>query len=186
MQEESAETGELMLIDEFIPNYNVSARYQTNVRSSVERAYAEARNLDMRDSRIIRFLYQLRGLPANGLTLDGMLDWGFVMLADEPSKEIVFGLAGRFWTHKPQIRHLDAEDFAAFEQPGFAKAVGNISFREEGGGTLVATETRVHCPDVSSRRRFRMYWTIISPFSGLIRREWLRLIKQNAEAENSF
>jgi hypothetical protein len=34
----------------------------------------------------------------------------------------------------------------------------------------------------SSRRRFRIYWTMISLFSGLIRREWLKLIKRRAEA----
>jgi hypothetical protein len=29
---------------------------------------------------------------------------------------------------------------------------------------------------------FRAYWTIVGPFSGLIRREMLRLVKREAES----
>ena len=47
--------------------------------------------------------------------------------------------------------------------------------------TLLATETRVLCLDTASRRRFRLYWTLIGPFSGLIRKDILRSIKRQAE-----
>jgi hypothetical protein len=35
--------------------------------------------------------------------------------------------------------------------------------------------------DDESRRRFRLYWLFIGPFSGLIRRKILRSIKHEAE-----
>jgi hypothetical protein len=46
----------------------------------------------------------------------------------------------------------------------------------------LTTETRVWAADPSSRRRFRLYWLAIRPFSGLIRRLWLREIKRTAES----
>lgn len=171
-----------MLIDEFLPRYDVDARYQINVLASFSEAYSAARSLDMCNSKIVRWLYRFRGLPQSDFTLDGMLKWGFVLLADRPSQELVFGLIGRFWTPTPKIQRINADAFTAFNKPGFAKAVGNIAFiAQRDGSVRVTTETRVHCLDHASRQRFFMYWLLISPFSGIIRKEWLRLIKQKAE-----
>jgi hypothetical protein len=49
------------------------------------------------------------------------------------------------------------------------------------GGTLLSTETRVHALGPSARRRFRLYWLAIRPFSGLLRRALLRGIARYAE-----
>ncbi len=120
------------------------------------------------------------------MTLDGLLNWGFVLLADKPSQEFVFGLIGRFWTPSAQIQSINADAFVKFDRPRFAKAVGNMAFIPQGDGSVrVTTETRVHCLDGTSRRYFRLYWLLIGPFSGIIRKEWLRLIKQQAEAHPS-
>ncbi|RJR42975.1 MAG: hypothetical protein C4567_06455 [Deltaproteobacteria bacterium] len=173
-----------MLIDQLLPNFDIQARYQIDIDAPVERAYAVARHHDMRDSFIIRWLCRLRGLPKSSLTFEGMFKLGFVQLADKPSQEIVFGLVGRFWTPSPQILRIQADDFLTFNQPGFAKVVGNIAFmpRSDAMGVRVSTETRVRCFGNSSRRAFRLYWLLIAPFSGIIRKEWLRLIKHRAEA----
>jgi hypothetical protein len=81
---------------------------------------------------------------------------------------------------------LDADRFAALDRPGLAKAVFNIAFTPlPEAGSRVTTETRVYCSDHTSRRRFRLYWMLISPFSGWIRKEWLRLIKAHAEKPES-
>ncbi|MEW6265816.1 MAG: hypothetical protein AB1641_22310 [Thermodesulfobacteriota bacterium] len=171
-----------MLIDEFLPDYEVNERHQIVVRAPLETAYAAARNLDMRESPIVRWLFRWRGLPKYSLTFEGMLKLGFILLADEQGREIVFGLIGRFWTRSAGIQNLTAAEFVRFAQPGFAKAVGNIAFDPlEDGRVRVTTETRVHGLDQASRRRFRLYWFVIAPFSGLIRKEWLRLIKKRAE-----
>ena len=171
-----------MRLDQFLPNYDVSARYETIVRASVKQTYVAARHLDMRESTIIQLLYRLRGMPAKGLTLNGMIDSGFVLLADDTGQEIVLGLVGRFWTPSGTLEKIDAAGFAAFHQPGLAKAAFNIAFAPlSGTSSRVTTETRVYCPDATSRRRFRRYWMLIAPFSGWIRKEWLRLIKARAE-----
>jgi hypothetical protein len=172
-----------MLIDYFLPRFDMRSHYYIDVKAPAERAYLEARRLDMRDSFIIRLLYRLRGLPDSDFTFEEMLRQGFVLLADDPPREIVFGLIGRFWRLSPLIEHIRADDFVRFGRPGFAKIVGNLAFTPLGRnrGVRVWTETRVQSLCASSRRSFRIYWLIIAPFSGLIRKEWLRLIKRKAE-----
>ena len=63
----------------------------------------------------------------------------------------------------------------------FAKAVWNFSVDGKGNESLLTTETRVRCLDDASRKSFGFYWTFIQPFSGLIRREMLKIVKKKAE-----
>ncbi|MBF0477438.1 MAG: hypothetical protein HQK59_16775 [Deltaproteobacteria bacterium] len=166
-----------------MPHYDVRASYHIRVNAPIETVYSVARSLDMRASRLVRCLFRLRRLPGYGLNLDGMTKWGFVLLADQPPQEFVFGLIGRFWTATPQLQSVSPDAFVKFDRPGFAKAAGNMAFIPQADGSVrVKTETRILCLDKTSRRRFRMYWLLISPFSGLVRKEWLRLIKERAEA----
>ena len=48
-------------------------------------------------------------------------------------------------------------------------------------GRLV-TETRVRLTDETARRSFRGYWLVVRPFSGLVRRSWLKAAKRRAES----
>ncbi len=48
--------------------------------------------------------------------------------------------------------------------------------------TRLTTETRVRCLGGAARRRFRLYWALISPFSGAIRLMLLRGVRRRAEA----
>jgi hypothetical protein len=187
-----------MLIDEFLPVYDTVARHQIDIHSSAERVYAAARKLDLRGSAWIRWLFRLRGIPALffsrvqsrqkglGLTLEGLLKNGFILLDESPPAEIVLGLVGKFWTSSGCIQRLDAAGFSNFTMPNYAKAVWNFSLAPQADGiTRLFTETRVLCLDEASRRRFRLYWTFIRPFSGVIRMEALRAIKRQAEVKSS-
>jgi len=49
--------------------------------------------------------------------------------------------------------------------------------------TILSTETRVTCGDAASRRKFLLYWSVIRPFSGLIRILLLRALRDAAEAQ---
>lgn len=53
------------------------------------------------------------------------------------------------------------------------------------GRTLLSTQTRCIATDSGTRRAMRVYWTLIAPFSGLVRRELLRTIARHAEAAAS-
>jgi hypothetical protein len=181
------------LIDAFMPTCDVSEFHQCLVRAPIERVYAALRTADLGGSPIIRLLLRLRGLLAASttvdhrrrnteLTLDTILNNGFVLLGENPPNEIALGLVGRFWTKSGGRCRVTADEFIGFDAPGYAKAVWNFSLVEENEGvTRLATETRVTCLDRASRRRFRTYWALIAPFSGLIRREALRMIRKSAE-----
>ena len=70
----------------------------------------------------------------------------------------------------------------AFDEPGQAKAAWNFRVIPEGDDrTFVSTETRVLVPDEASRRSFVLYWAAIGPFSAVIRKQALSLIKREAE-----
>ena len=184
------------LIDEFMPEYDVSEYHETRIRAPIGKVYDSLRTVDLRTSFIVRLLLELRGLPDllsrhrrsrdHRLNIETLLKNGFVLLGENPPNEIAFGLAGRFWTAAGgRCRVKDAGEFRDFDHAGYAKAVWNFSLVEEGETSCrLATETRVRCLDYQSRRRFRLYWSVVGPFSGLIRREALRTIRNAAESQH--
>jgi hypothetical protein len=143
--------------------------------------------------------------PKRRLTLDDILASGFVVLAEEPCRgdggfadrrrrspsmqgrptdtyELLLGVVGRFWRPGSGVRRIEASEFTAFAEPGYAKAVWNFLVVERaGGGSTVSTETRVASTDADARRNFGWYWRLIGPFSALIRRIVLGQIKREAE-----
>lgn len=174
-----------MLLDDFLPQWDVRERHEVLVPLPPERAYQAIKELDLSRSRLISLLFALRGLPrGNSLTLQNLTIVGFVVLAEDPPVEIVVGLTGRFWRMRGGIRKAGADDFVSFADPGFVKAAWNFRVHLVGGSSMVSTETRVLATDEPSRRSFRRYWFFIGPFSGLVRREALRLIKKSSEKPN--
>lgn len=107
----------------------------------------------------------------------------FLLLAEEPGREIVVGTVvlapkGVGFEGKPT-----PERFRALESPGYAKATMSFLVEDRGGDAcLLTTETRVHATDPAARRRFAAYWRVIYPGSALLRRMWLRAIRLRAEA----
>jgi hypothetical protein len=123
---------------------------------------------------VARFLFGLRGLPTarDRVLLD--LE-GFQRVAEDPGRELVVGGVGRPWIPTARLRR-DA-DVRTFAEPGYAKMALNVTY----DGRTLATETRVQLTDPRSRRRFKLYWLIVGPFSALIRRIWLRAIARRAQ-----
>jgi hypothetical protein len=182
-----------MLIDAFLPEYDAAERHQILIGATCERVYQAVRTLDLGQSRPVRWLFALRELPrllagnrgrnATRCTLDSLLDSGFILLGEDPPREILLGVVGKFWTLTGGLVRLDAKGFHRFNQPGFAKAAWNFSTAEGNRGeTLLKTETRIFCLDAVARRQFRVYWFFVRPFSGWTRREALRWSKRAAEA----
>ncbi|HUP17905.1 MAG TPA: hypothetical protein VM848_17890 [Acidimicrobiia bacterium] len=175
-----------MLIDRFLPIYEVWEHHQVEVATASSRAYRAVVDLDLSLSPIIRFLFALRRLPRRQpLTLHDITGAGFVVLGEEPGTEIVLGVTGRFWRVRGGLRRVGPDEFLSFNEPGYAMAAWN--FRVEPVSdcrSLVSTETRVATTDLASRRAFRRYWLVVRPFSGLVRRRALALIKKSAESGN--
>ena len=185
--------GGRVLIDGWMPEFEVVERHSTGARASPERVWRAVRTLDLAHSPVIRLLFALRSLPgilagrerrrSLGVTMDGLMRSGFVLLQEREKEEIVLGLIGRFWRPTGGIVRVTEEEFRAFDSPGYAVATWNFTLEPEDGGVRLATETRVRCPDEASRRSFRRYWRLVGPFSALTRREMLRTLRKAAEAE---
>lgn len=180
-----------MLLDEILPDYDVADRHSVVVRARPERAYAAVHQVDFARSPVPRLLFAIRQLPQllsgrrmpTTLTLGDLIRSGFVLLGEEPGREIVVGVVGRFWTLKGDRRAVAAERFGAFAEPGTAKAAMSFRVDDLGDGrSLVSTETRVLCADDAARRSFRRYWRLVRPGSALIRRFALGAIRREAEA----
>lgn len=183
-----------LLIDEFLPRYDVETRHEIDIKAPIERVYEVVRNLDLRQSWLIRGLFFLRGLPARlsrrqggpkglGLTLNDLQETGFILLGEKPPEELLLGVVGRFWTPAGDLQRLDASEFQAFDRSGYAKAVWYFNCSQaEGKPTRLLTETRVLSMDEVSGKQFQRYWVFIGIFSGLIRYEALRIIKRQAES----
>jgi hypothetical protein len=185
--------GKHMQLDDFMPQWQFNEYHQTMVAAPPAVVYETARYMDLGRSPIIKSLLVMRELPKRllhrnedlpgwGGSLDELLETGpFIRLTDAPPHEYVFGLAGRFWVPSPELRQLTPEEFIAFDEQGQAKVATNLLVTELGPNTCrLSTETRIQCLGSKAKRRFQRYWTMIRPFSGLIRIEWLRLIKKEA------
>jgi hypothetical protein len=108
---------------------------------------------------------------------------GFVQLGTRPGEELAAGAIGHFWSpvgNRP-LPIASAEEFAVFDQPGYAKGAFNVTVEPSGEGALVRTETRIAGTDPNATRRFGHYWRLIYPGSALIRISWLNAIRRRAE-----
>jgi hypothetical protein len=144
-------------------------------------------------SLLTRALFLLRGYGRRALrtgagTLpDKIVRFGFTKLDEIPGREVVFGIAGRFWRLDGDLcRIADRDAFAGFVQDGYVKGAWNLRVEPlEDGSSRLSTETRIQCFGDSARRKFRLYWTFVGPFSGLIRRVLLGGVRSRAERGTS-
>ena len=179
-----------MKIDEVFPDYDVIEHHETWVDADPETTFKAVRELDLGRSLPVRILFTARAVPRlltgkrevmGRLGFDAVLNYGFVMLADDPPHELVVGAVGRFWKPTGGMEEVSAADFSSFDAPGFAKAAMTVYIEDRPHGCLLMTETRVLCTDESARRSFMRYWRLIRPFSVYIRHVMLGEIKRSAE-----
>jgi hypothetical protein len=180
-----------MLIDPFAPHPDAVEIHAIEIAAPREAVYRALRTTNFADSLVIKCLLALRALPRlfkrggraptrlHTLTLDTVLQGGFGILAEDPGREIVIGVTGRFWRPIDNTSPFNEQNFRDAVRPGFARAIWNFAVREKSDGrTILSTETRVVCGDRSSRRKFRLYWLVVRPFSGLIRIFMLRAVRK--------
>jgi hypothetical protein len=177
-------------IDEFLPISDVNASYQIRVHASPAVVYECLLCSDFNNLWVVRLLMTIRSggsAPRNrapGDLRQRFQGTGFVILAEVPNEELVIGVAGRFWRPDGgRCLDLTADDFAGFSRPGYTKAAWNFRLRTESPEcTVLSTETRVQSFSRAALWKFRFYWSLVSPFSGLIRKAILKQVKTEAES----
>lgn len=192
-----------MLIDEFLPQWEVRERHQIRIQATPDQVYRSLRTTDLARHPVVRGLLAMRGLPmvltdwsrlhqlraraAQPVTLATFEEQGFRILAEDPPHELLLGLEGAFWTPRGDLRPMDPMSFGEPIPASTARGAWNFSLAAAGVGRCVLrTETRVLTGDVAARWRFRLYWLLIRPGSGLIRRLMLRAIRTEAERLHSL
>jgi hypothetical protein len=173
------------LADDFLPIYDVSDAVATVAYADQGTAWRALLDVDLlelgREAPVVGMLGALRVLPEIvGQLLHGerpakppesmrlrdlpsipMAEGGWILLGEHSGGEIALGLVGKFW--RPVIewaRIESADEFRAFDQPGFAKTVYALSVRElEPNKTLLSGLMRTATTDEHARRWFRRYWT---------------------------
>lgn len=97
-------------------------------------------------------------------------------LYEEPPRVSASGMIGRPWKLRPEpgpvVTGLD--EVRAFTDPGWLKyGMEWVLSPAAGGRTLVETVTLCEATDSRAFRRFALYWSLIRPFSGLLRHDIL-------------
>ena len=139
--------------------------------------------LRAQDVPLTRLLFRLRALAAGGPdpTIPLVEAMPLQRLAVDEPRELVLGMVGRFWgSEAPAVQPADVAGFAAFAEPGWAKAAMNFTLTPERGGTRLDTETRVATTDDRMRRLVGLYWLGVRAGSGLMRHDLLRGIDRAA------
>lgn len=108
-----------------------------------------------------------------------------VGLLVQPERRWVGARIGRPWKLAPELAPDPASlaELHAFDEPGWLKFGMEFVLTPTDAGTVVVqTSTICEATDSVAARRFRAYWAVIGPFSGLIRADMLAAIARRAEA----
>jgi hypothetical protein len=172
-----------VLADDFLPVYDVSDEVATVVHADTPGVWQALLNVDMialgRRAPLVGVLGALRVLPElvshlwhgerpagapKSLHLREMAELpraqgGWTLLGEREGEEIALGLVGKFWRPVIEYADLPAEDFTAFDEPGYAKTIYQLSVRPIDDGTLLSGLMRTATTDAHARDWFRRYWT---------------------------
>jgi hypothetical protein len=174
-----------MLIDKYQKDFHFNEVHTIIISETPEQIYPLLWDFDFGKSRIIKFLFTIRGLRGSSkkvINLKGTLDFGFILLEEKKEAEIVLGFIGRSWKLDYDIQTITPDEFISFAKKGYIKGAWNFYLKKiENDKTILYTETRVYCTDKTAKLLFSLYWLVISSFSRLIRRIMLRLIKREVE-----
>ncbi|MFC5182862.1 hypothetical protein [Actinomadura harenae] len=173
------------ILDRLLPDPDFRTCHTRAVDAPPEAVWRALLSIGVDDLPVTRVLMRIRGggrrpdpgaFVANGLIPE---------LGREDGREVVIGRVGQFWKPRPALGPAEAtgaEGFAAFSEPGWAKAAMGLQITPLDGRTLLAADTRVTATDRRSRRAFRPYWSFIRlGGAGMIRIELLTAVARLAE-----
>lgn len=188
-------------LDQFMPTWQFSECHSIRIAAPKEKVYVALKQVSADEILFFRTLVWIRRFgrhgpeslmnpPPDAPLLQVATKTSFVVLAEESNQEFVIGTliaAPRGW-HPGNKTPEGFKALVASHASGFVPAAMNFRLEDCAPSrgtslscTLLTTETRVYAADASSRRAFARYWRVIYPGSSLIRRMWLRAVKNRAE-----
>jgi hypothetical protein len=179
------------LLDRFMPVYDVVERHAIRVDAPADATLEAARDANLFDAPLVRAIVKgrelLLGAAADARSrprglLAEVQALGWLVLAENPGREIVVGAVTRPWEAAVTFRGVPPDRFESFAEPGFVKIAWTLRADPDGDGRAIfRTETRAVATDASARARFRRYWAFLAPGIILIRRVSLAVVKADAE-----
>jgi hypothetical protein len=146
-------------LDDWLPQYEHREVHERFVDADPETSLNAALGAPAEPDWIVAALFRLRGLDGGGKSI--------AELFAPPWAE--------------QLQRTDVSFVARLAEPAGLDIVFDLRARPNEGGSILSTETRVAGGDL----RFRIYWLVVRPFSGLIRRRWLIAAARRAGALGS-
>jgi len=174
-----------MIVDDFLPIYDVSDSVGTVVEADVSTTWDALMEVDLlevgRRRPLVALLGALRVLPdivshllhgeappaspkhlrlrdTTSLPQD---QGGWILLGERPRDEIALGLVGKFWRPVIEFAKVAPAAFREFQEPGYAKTIYSLSVRSvDDRHTLLTGTMRTATTDERARRWFRRYWTL--------------------------
>jgi hypothetical protein len=143
-------------LDEWLPQYDHREFHELRVECPPEEALAEALDAPAEPDVLVSALFRLRGLDAREKSLDQLFAPPWAAALERTPTAFVASLS--------ETRGIEV--------------VFDLRARAAEGGSILSTETRV----AGGGLRFRAYWLVVRPFSGLIRRRWLIAAAKRAAA----
>jgi hypothetical protein len=173
-----------MIIDEFLPLFDVSDAVATVVEADLSTTWDALMEVDLIDvgrrRPLVGMLGALRILPEivshllhgespagppkhlrlRDTTTLPQDQGGWILLEERSCDEIALGLVGKFWLPVIEFAKVTPTGFRDFREPGYAKTVYSLSVRSAGDHrTVLSGVMRTATTDDHARRWFRRYWT---------------------------
>jgi hypothetical protein len=174
-----------MLVDDFLPVYDVSDAVATVVDADLAATWDALLQVDLievgRTRPMVAVLGALRALPEivshllhgesapqapkqlrlRDTTKIPLDEGGWILLGERPRDEIALGLVGKFWRPVITFAKVSPEGFRGFAEPGYAKTIYSLSVRAlDERRTLLSGVMRTATTDERARTWFRRYWTL--------------------------
>ncbi len=182
------------LLDRFIPEPEVVEHHKIDIQAPADVVMTAAREMELLNSPVVRAIIRARELALGGepdtqshptRLLEQMQSIGWVVLAEQPGRELVMGAVTQPWQAAPVFRSIASAEFREFAEPGFVKIAWTLRADPvDQQRSTFHTETRVCTTDAEARARCRSYWSFVAPGVELIRMAMLRPLRQAAEARH--
>lgn len=180
-------------LDDWMPRWQVGERHTLHVAAAPDKVFAAIHAVRADEILLFRTLIAIRrcgqtgpesimNAPEEKPLIDVATETTFVLLEKEVPRELVMGTVIAAPRDVRASGRLTPDLFRKTLRPGVVLATMNFAVLPDNhGGSTLSTETRIYANSPPALRQFAVYWRIIHPGSDIIRRMWLRAIRQRAE-----
>jgi uncharacterized protein YndB with AHSA1/START domain len=178
-----------LLLEKTLPAYDFRERHSRVIAAPPEEVWRALTVVSLVDLRFGRPLVALRHLGhkadtgAKPLLTNGPIQ----LLETHPPHYALAGAIAQPWKRHPVHQDIETlDEFTNFTERGWTTYLTDFALvATPHGGTELSTETRGRSTSADARHRFTLYWALIRPWSGLIRRELLAAVDRIATDSNS-